>query len=247
MPGMTHLDINAALGRQFDLIELKVDGSRHTFDGVTLSSDRKINRNDRYAHIVEELKTLDVYVRGEVAIPNSNVLRLNKRESWPHAKFFIFDLYSFKGQDVTHLPVSARRKLTDLLLTEHSLNHITAPQQFSSVVEGWKFVKENDAEGLVLKLDNGFVWKSKYLKEEKLKIVGHETGKTKGSFIIERDGVLGKVSGTSDMFLRAYQALVEQDEQPYAEIEYSFLTEEGKPYQPRLRRLGTLDMLSTDS
>ncbi len=86
-------------------------------------------------------------------------------------------------------------------------------------------------------------WKTKLLKEEKLKIVGHVAGRAKGAFLVERKGVVGKVSGTSVEFLGIYEKLVKNGEVAYAEIEFAFVTDAGILFQPRLRRIGTLEDL----
>ena len=65
------------------------------------------------------------------------------------------------------------------------------------------------------------------------------------AFLIDRQGVRSKVSGTSEAFLGVYQKLIKDGKEVYAEIEYSFLSKDGVPFHPRLRRVGTLDDLST--
>ena len=156
---------------------------------------------------------------------------------------FIFDLYEIKGKDVTNESIVTRREMIDELLKKYKPKNITAPIQFSSYDEGWDYVEDTKSEGLVLK-ERNVCWKVKRLTEEKLLIIEHIAGKAKGAFILDRNGTRCKVSGTAIKFVEAYKILKESGAQPYAEIEYSFLTDDGIPYQPRLRRLGTLDMLA---
>lgn len=243
MPGMSHMKVNEARSLNADLIELKIDGSRITYHKGNIVSDRGVNRNERYSHVVEELKKINWKVRGEMAIPGGNVIQLNKAVNWHKAKYFVFDIYELDGKDVSHLSPSEGRKLIEKVLKGRKLKHITVPRKFSSFKQGWDYVKKHDAEGLVLKTKAGVCYKTKLLKEEKLPVVGHVKGKSKGAFLIEREGVQSKVSGTSEAFLKAYRILLKRGEQAYAEIEYSFLTDDGTPFQPRLRRLGTLDSL----
>lgn len=243
MPGMTAISEVEAVNHNAPLIELKVDGSRGTFDGSGLYSDRNIERSDRYGHIVSELRKLNWNVRGEIAIPDGNVLQLNKATNWHKAKFYVFDIYSVGGMSTDQMDALTRRDLIDEILSEQKFNNISAPTRFDTFEQGWSYVKAADAEGLVLKALNHACWKVKYLKEEKVKVVDHIPGRSKGSFLIERNGVTSKVSGTSDAYVSAFKQLMSQGLQPYVEIEFGFLTDEGKPYQPRVRRLGTLEQL----
>jgi hypothetical protein len=237
--------ITEAQGRIWrgDLVELKVDGTRMTYKNGVLTSDRDINRNERYPHILQEVKMLNWRVRGEIALEGGNILQLNKSENWHRAKYYIFDLFEINGRPTAGMTAAAIRELIVQTISAAAFRHLTFPKSFSSFDEGWRHVVENDAEGLVLKERNGTCYKVKKLKEEKLRIVGHEAGKLKGKFLIERNGVTCGVSGTSVGFIDLYHRLVREGKVPYAEIEFPFLTEDGLPFQPRLRRIGTKEDL----
>jgi hypothetical protein len=247
MPGMTEIKIGIAIAQSYPLVELKIDGARHTWDGNGLFSDRNIDRSlDRFPHIAEELRTVNWKVRGEVAIPGGNVLQLNKKENWHKAKFYIFDLYELYGEDCTGLTITEKRRKLEGLMHEGNilnLKHVTIPPKFESVSEGWEYVEANEAEGLVVKNQQGVCWKVKKLREDKLLITGFVPGKTKGAFTIQCGDVTGKVSGTSTGFVDAYRYLKDEGKEVYAEIEYAFLTDYGTPFQPRLRRVGTWEDL----
>lgn len=243
MPGMDDLSIEASRAKTGCLIELKIDGSRMSFCNGALTSDREINRNARYGHVLKEVATIDWKVRGEMAIPGGNVHHLNKKENWPRAKYYLFDLFELGGKDVRSYTLTDRRTMLEEELAKKNFQHLLLPIKFDTFDEGWQYVINNAAEGVVLKLNDDVNWKCKLLKEAKLKIVGHEAGKSKGSFLIEREGIVGKVSGTSDGFLKIYQALIGAGKQVYAEIEYPFVTDAGLLFQPRLRRVGTLEDL----
>ena len=227
------------------VIELKIDGTRITYKNGILKSDREINRNDRFGHVLEELKVLNWHVRGEMAIPGGNVLQVNAREGWPKAKFFIFDLLEFSGSYQYTRPLQERREKTLSLIKALEFEHILIPQAFKTFDEGWDYVKQTGSEGLVLSDKHGIKYKVKHLKEEKLLITGHEAGKSKGAFKILRNGVYGSVSGTSEAFVKQYFEMRNRGIEVYAEIEYAFITADGIPFQPRLRRIGTLEDLST--
>lgn len=241
---MLALPIDIAKKKSVDLYELKVDGSRMSFNGINMLSDRDIIRNDRYPHIYEELKKLDWKIRGEVALGfQNNVLQLNKKENWPNANFYIFDLYEIGGVKIDQHSPSKVRNLIDKILKANNFKYIKAPKRFKSFQEGWVYVNKYKCEGVVLKDFDGVCWKVKRYTEEKLPIVGYEKGKAKGAFLINRNGVISKVSGTAICYVEAYFQLLKMGETPYVEIEYSFLTDEGKPFQPKLRRVGTLKNL----
>jgi hypothetical protein len=245
MPGVAEIELKYAANRKFDLIEQKIDGSRHTYQSGKLVSDRGINRAiDRFPHIAKELAALNIHCRGEVAIPDGNVLQLNSGLNWKHAKYYIFDLYSFGGLDFTKAGTLLQRQALEQIMLSKNLSHILIPPKFASVDEGWAHITQNNLEGLVMKMDNGQIYKTKFMKEAKVKITGHEQGSTKGAFIVDWNGVECRVSGTSmDYIQRAYN-MIAQGQTPYLEIEYLFKTDDGHPFQPRIRRIGTLEQLS---
>ena len=245
MPDMKSITVAEAKTFKANLIERKVDGSRMRFLDGKLLSDRDVNRNARYGHVLAEVSKIDWKIRGEMALEFGNVLQLNKRESWPSAKLFIFDIFEYNGQSTTHLTPIQARALIESILLANGFNHVKTPESFLTFEEGWAYVEKHDLEGLVLKDKDGECFKVKKYKEEKLFIVGYEVGKKKGAFIIERNGVRSKVSGTSEGHVHQYQALVKRGLKPMVEIEYLFLTGDGIPFQPKLRRIGTKDSLST--
>jgi len=233
--------------RSTELYELKVDGTCMNWDGKDMFSNRNINRNERYPHIWNDLKKMNCKCIGEVALSFfSNVLQLNKKENWNKAKFFMFDISEIDGKSVEHLSVGRKRNLIDKLIKKYNLKHISAPLRFDSFKQGWKYVNENKCEGVVLKDSGGRCHKVKRFTEEKLPVVGFEEGKAKGAFLINRQGIVSKVSGTAVSYSEAYHELIRRGETVYVEIEYSFLTDEGKPFQPKLRRLGTRDQILFD-
>ncbi|MAE81290.1 MAG: hypothetical protein CMB80_01050 [Flammeovirgaceae bacterium] len=226
------------------LWESKIDGTRMTYNGHDMISDRDIVRNDRFPHVLSELEALDWEVRGEIAVPRGNVLDVNKKENWPKARFYIFDVFRDRKKDVHGAHPREIRQILERLLCLKDFKHLRLPKRFRTFDDGWKFVCKFNIEGLVLKNRHG-EFKIKRLTEEKLEIVGHEAGKAKGAFLIKRGKVTAKVSATSVAFVQAYEKLLADGKVPYAEIEYGFVTEYGCPFQPRLRRLNTLDVLES--
>jgi len=246
-------DINQHLSGT-ELVELKIDGTMMTWDGTKFVSNRGVERSDRYSHITQELDQIDALVEGEVAIPADagmlpHVLNLNKKENWHKARFYLFGVHEIKGKDVRDAdPHEARRIIDDLLSQRWS--HLRSCRLFKDFKTGWDFVERQVtrggyAEGLVVK-GSTKTWKIKKLTEAKLPIVGFEDGSLKGAFLIAMpNGEVGKVSGTSVGFVQQYRQHLADNEKPYVEIEYQFLTDRGVPFQPRLRRMGTLADLNS--
>ena len=247
MPGVAELTLDQISHRRFDLIEQKIDGSRHTYQNGKIVSDRGIDRSkDRFPHIVKQLAELDIHCRGEVAIPDGNVLQLNASLNWHRAKFYIFDLYSVKGLDFSKAGVLQQRKALEAIVAHNPhLSNVLIPPKFASFGEGWDHIKANALEGIILKNDNGSIFKIKHMKELKAPIVGYEPGSTKGAFIVDWNGVQCRVSGTSADYVQRAHNMIARGEKPYLEIEYLFRTEDGHPFQPRIRRIGTLEQLTS--
>ena len=221
------------------LLESKIDGCCMTWTGTELLSERGCERSDRFPHIVKELKQLPWKVQGEVAVPFGHVLTLNKKENWGKTRFYGFKLLESQGQPIIGDPVEVRKEL-EKLFKNNSFQHLRLPFKWNNFDNAWKWVKKYKGEGLVFKpLDGTTGFKLKDWKEAKLQIVGFTPGKEKGAFQLQcKSGAIGSVSGTSIAYVDKYTQLISQGE-VWVEIEYLFLTDEGKPFQPRLRRLDT--------
>lgn len=224
------------------LIETKIDGGRHEWNGSEIISERGIVRNARFPHLVDELKALNFQGRGEVAVPFGNIHTLNKSENWPRARFYLFDMWNWQGKDTRGAEPFENRRLIELADSQGKqmdLKNLRIPFKFKDFQTAWKWVIKHSLEGVVIKT-KAKTFKCKYMKEEKLPIVGFEPGAVKGSFLIERAGVVGGCSALSVAYVQQYKDMLSAGKAPYAEIEYMFLTDSGKPFQPRLRRMGTL-------
>jgi len=143
------------------------------------------------------------------------------------AKFYIFDLLNDTGT------FEERANELKELVTKLNNSFIVPMVRFNNFKEGWDYVIANNSEGLVLR--NNSEWlKCKILKEEKIEIVGHEAGSTKGTFIL-KDG--NRVSGTSEQFVLQFLDIKKQGKTPMLEVEYAFRTDTNKMFQPRARRI----------
>lgn len=163
----------------------------------------------------------------------SNVFTISRSENFSKALFMPIDLIN------TSLGYFERQKLIDYEINKLSIfnnlgyESITRQTRFADFIEGWNYVLENSSEGLVIRNDREF-YKVKLLHESKMPIIAHEKGKDKGTFILENNN---RVSGTSESFVLTYQTIKAKGKIPMCEIEYPFITKDGKFFQPRLRRV----------
>jgi len=247
MSDMIAVTPEEALKKTNVLHECKIDGAQHSWNGSQLLSNRNIDRSDRFPHIVAELKQMPWEVRGEVAVPFGNILTLNKKENWHKSRFYAFKMLSWSNQDTSNADTMDNRRLIKKAFKQHDkFTNLRYPFEFPDFQTAWNHILKYKLEGVVLKdLSSSKEWKCKHYKEEKLPIIDYVPGSVKGAFVILRKGVRSKVSGTSVMLVNKYKKLLAEGKAPYAEIEYLFLTDNGVPFQPKLRDVDTLAMLSS--
>ena len=208
-------------------ITLKRDGTLIYFKDNKLLSPR-CERSERFKHILNILKEKGVpNCYGEMYIEGGNVFSISSSENWKKAKFMPIDI------EDKNLSYAKRQVLLSLFLKKMNSEFITPLIKFSNFDEGWDYVKENNSEGLVLRNENKW-FKVKILKEAKVEIREHEPSKEKGTFILVDNN---RVSGTSKGFVRQFHEIKAQGKIPIMELEYAFLTDEGKYFQPRCRRI----------
>jgi len=210
-------------------ISLKIDGTLIYWKDNKLYSPR-CERTERFKHIAEILKAHkfpncmgEMFVEGK----GTNVFDVSKRENWNKAVFMPFDLLDNKKSFLE------RKEELNRLVEALNNSFITPTIQFKDFSEGWNYVNENESEGLVIRDNNNWI-KVKLLKEIKLEIVEHETGKDKGTFILKNGS---RISGTSQQLVIQYTGIKKRGKKPIGEIEYAFETKEGKLFQPRLRQI----------
>lgn len=221
--------------------ERKYDGSRHMAVLGTLISERDRIKNGHYPQIASELqKFKNCVLDGEVYVEGGSVLQLNASENWGKAKFCVFDILNFEGEDTRNLPLRNRKFILKNLIK--GCQNIHLPMEFATLKQGQDYIRGNKLEGLVVKnLDSVYregmrsndwlKWKMRNCVD--VEIIGHEQGSVKGAFIIRMpDGTEGKVSAKSKEILDYYK-----EKKPLkAEISYLFITETGKPFQPVLNK-----------
>jgi len=215
-------------------ISLKLDGCLIYYIDGKLHSPR-CERTERFKHIAKILKQANFpNCMGEIFVdkPNSNVFDVSRRENWGIVKFMPFDLIDSKNNPKIY-EMSLEDKQILMLKEVMKVNNpfIVNMIRFKTFKDGWDYVVANDSEGLVLRNEKNW-FKCKLLKEEKIEIIEHQVGKDKGTFILENGS---KVSGTSVQYVEQFVGIKERGNKAIGEIEYPFLTKEGKMFQPRLR------------
>jgi len=222
------------------IVQEKIDGTRSFFDGNKfVSPERETFKNERYIHILNELKNINAVLDGEIYFPNGCVSDASIEENWSKCRYAIFDILKFRGFDTIKEPLYGRLKLIEEIVK--GLKNVELINTFNGIEEGWKFVKDNNKEGLILKNPNSIYedkrsknWiKVKNFEEIVEEIVGYEEGKQKGAFILESGG---KMSALSEDFVKQYFKLKEKGK-VFAEIEFLYRTDSGKLFQPVLKRL----------
>lgn len=245
MPGMIELRVDTDHPEKVRdvLIESKIDGAMHEWSGSRIISHRGIDRTDRFPHIANELSNLNIKVRGEIAIPFGHVLHLNKKANWHKARFYAFTMLEHDGQDMTDASVDDNRHVLETVFGRRRPihTHLRIPFKWKSFQDAWAHVLKLKLEGTVLKERHGEgrVYKIKRYTETKIPVVGHTAGDAKGSFQVLLNGVVCNVSALSEGHVDKYNAMLAANVEPWAEIEYLFLTDNGKMFQPRLRHLGS--------
>ena len=224
-------------------VEEKVDGSRSFFNGTKfVSPERATFKNERYTHILNELKGINCVIDGEIYFPDGCVSDATLTENWKKCKYAVFDLLEIDGFNTTKLPLWCRSAMLKALVK--GMVNVHFVREFKSAREGWDYAKKNDKEGIVIKnLQSAYVdkrsrdWiKVKNYHEITLEIVGYEEGSEKGAFILSNGG---RMSALSADYVAEYKRLSAKgvNSKVFAEIEYLYKTKAGKLFQPVLKRL----------
>lgn len=145
------------------LFEIKWDGYRALADKkkqVNLISRGQKSFNDRYPTIVQELQKIPgrFILDGEIVILDKSgrsdfqMLQnyLNRKKGTP--LYYVFDILTYNGKDLTHLPLIERKKILQALLKKSKQPHI----RFSDHIEAkgkafFREAKKKKLEGIIAK------------------------------------------------------------------------------------------------
>jgi bifunctional non-homologous end joining protein LigD len=141
--------------------EFKLDGYRleavKSTGKITLYSRRQNVLNTKFPHISAALRDLpeETVIDGELVAlasdgrPNFNLLQ-NYRSAESHIIYYVFDVMTLEGRDLTQLPLSERREvLRSILPTNEHLGISIAVQMTAQ--EMIALVREQGIEGIVAK------------------------------------------------------------------------------------------------
>jgi DNA ligase D-like protein (predicted ligase) len=141
--------------------EFKLDGYRleavKSAGKITLYSRRQNVLNTKFPHISAALRDLpeETVIDGELVAlasdgrPNFNLLQ-NYRSAESHIIYYVFDVMTLEGRDLTQLPFSERREvLRSILPTNEHLGISIAVQMTAQ--EMIALVREQGIEGIVAK------------------------------------------------------------------------------------------------
>lgn len=141
--------------------EFKLDGYRleavKSAGKITLYSRRQNVLNTKFPYIGAALKGLpdETVIDGELVAlasdgrPNFNLLQ-NYRSAESHIIYYAFDVMTFKGRDLTQLPLSERREVLDSILPTNEHVGISIAVQ-KTAQEMITLVREQGIEGIVAK------------------------------------------------------------------------------------------------
>lgn len=148
------------------IFEIKWDGFRalaHKSKKVKLLSRNEKPFNARFPHIVKELEKLpgDFILDGEIVVfdkakRSSFQLLQNYEDSKEGIPCYcIFDILSYRGKDLTHLPLIQRKELLHKLLDKKESKHLL----FSDHIEKYgkrlfERAKKKSLEGIIAKRKN---------------------------------------------------------------------------------------------
>jgi bifunctional non-homologous end joining protein LigD len=141
--------------------EFKLDGYRleavKSAGKITLYSRRQNVLNTKFPHIAAALRDLpdETVIDGELVAlasdgrPNFNLLQ-NYRSAESHIIYYVFDVMTLEGRDLTQLPLSERREVLRSILPTNEYLGISIAVQMTAQ-EMIALVREQGIEGFVAK------------------------------------------------------------------------------------------------
>lgn len=145
------------------IFEIKWDGYRalaYKDKQVRLVSRGQKSFNERYPTIVKEVKKIPgrFILDGEIVIldkkgkSNFQMLQnyLNRKEGNP--LYYVFDILSYNGKDLTHLPLIERKKILHQLLKKSRVSHIKYSDHIEEKGKAFfQAAKKKNLEGIIAK------------------------------------------------------------------------------------------------
>jgi len=149
--------IDAPFDRKGWIFEIKWDGFRALAElrkkKVLLYSTHFKSFNERFPHIVQELKTLnlDAVLDGEIVAldakgrPQFQLIQNYMRNKQPQIVYYVFDVLYLNGRELLHVPLIERKKILEELLPK---KNPWIKYSFHIEEKGIAFFKEAKKKGL---------------------------------------------------------------------------------------------------
>jgi len=231
--------------------EKKYDGMRSFWTGKKIISDRGIDNTDKFRHIGNVLNSFsDTFLDGEIYVKGGCVHDINQKTNWKNAIMVVFDILKKDGKNITSYPLRERRiALAEFNKEKRDDKIVEMPMVFQSFKQGWEYIKQRDLEGIMVKNLNSTyhhdlndilkvfrvnTWKKcKNWREAVMEIIGHNQGSVKGSFTLINGS---KISANSKKIVEEYYQMKDKG-RVFAEFMYLYKTNQGRFFQPRLKRI----------
>lgn len=262
-PVNTTID-NIDTGDDTLVAEIKYDGER-----TQVWNGDLINRNDQLKteHFPELHDTLQqlpdgIVLDGEIIIPTDNqpygqfrkILQRNTRDDFKRkllaksspAQLILFDILHTGNTDVRNKPYSFRRNILKTII-QHTPDNIKLARRFDDIDQAWAHIKDQDAEGIIVKQRGSPytggrtpAWKKIKNRNELQTAAASYKEHSKGIVVTTEDGHDINVNGRQ---ARRLKQAIDNDDAPALEVEYLEKTDSGSLRQPTVKRVDTGDLL----
>ena len=165
------------------IFEKKYDGFRalaHKNKTVQLLSRNNLSFNERFQQIVKEVEQLpgtfvldgEIVILDKKGVSHFQLLQNYKKNPKQIPYYYLFDILSYKGKDLTSYPLTERRKILRALIQKHPSKHL----RFSKSVDTkgkalFQKAKKEHWEGIIAKKKESLYHQSR--SREWLKIKTH--------------------------------------------------------------------------
>lgn len=229
--------------------ELKLDGFRCLYNG-TMLSERGISQDHKFPHISRVLSGREVVLDGECCLIGGTIHDINKSVNWSKAVYVVFDIMRLNGKDLNHLPLETRQGILRSYVAEVGSPFVVFVPKFQDFEEGWAWVEQNCAEGLIAKHKSStYAQTSELLKEVRSKLWWKVKHKKEAEFVMSKwenhqDGGDGltftdgfhRFSVRGENATLARQLLADHGKVK-VEVQYLYKTADGHLFQPVIKRV----------
>ena len=244
-------------GKESDILKyhLKYLGNQK-FDGcrclaICDEQVRLIGRNDgnytsKFSEIVNDLKGLKCVLDGEICCDTfehtlsrnhtENRLKIKLLEKEYPAIFYVFDILSLNGEDLTQKPLIERIRALQGLSGLH--NSIVLVKYTPDLINLWEMAKKENWEGIIIKNPLGryegkrsWNWlKIKYIKSRDLLVKNYDINPA--GIRVEEKGIACQIAGTNGQIVKK---IIDETGSCLIEVNYLNETKSGLLRQPTFK------------